>query len=291
MSEKIEFKKVRAFGEIINDTFLFVRENLRALLKVFVYLCGFFVLAGIVASVMQQLSVQGMISNAGNPSAFANMGSVFTLNYFLVILFSMGTSAAITVSTLSFIALYIQKGKVAPSPEEVWAYFKYYFFRVFFSNIFLMLFVVFAFMLCLIPGFYVFPAMCLFFPIMVLENSDFSYAFSRSFKLLKDQWWVTAGTIFIIFMIAYACMMFAAVPGMILTMVGTFIPGLEEWKMVMLIIGAIIQNLSYVFMMIPFIGVAMVYFNLVEVQESTGLMDRINQFGQTKDDATGLEEY
>lgn len=291
MSEKIEFKKIRAFGEIINDTFLFVRENLRPLLKVFIYLCGFFVLAGIIASVMQQLSVQGMVSNASNPSAFANMGGIFTFNYFLVILFSMGTSAAITVSTLSFIALYIQKGKVAPSPEEVWAYFKYYFFRVFFSNIFLMLFVIFAFMLCLIPGFYVFPAISLFFPIMVLENSDFSYAFSRSFKLLKDQWWVTAGTIFIIFMIAYACMMFAAVPGMILTMVGTFIPGLEDWKMVMLIIGAIIQNLSYVFMMIPFIGLALVYFNLVEVQESTGLMDRIHQFGQTKDDAAGLEEY
>ena len=86
-------------------------------------------------------------------------------------------------------------------------------------------------------------------------------------------------------------MMFASVPGAILTMIGTFIPGLEEWNKAMIVIGTVLQHISYVFLIIPGIGAAFCYFNLVEVQESTGLMDRIHQFGEDKSDNSGLEEY
>jgi hypothetical protein len=126
---------------------------------------------------------------------------------------------------------------------------------------------------------------------MVLENTNFQYAFNRSFKLLKNQWWATAGAMFIIWVIAYACMTFASVPALVLTKAGTFFPGFEGWSVIMIIIGTIILNLSYVFMVIPIIGVSLCYFNLVEVQESTGLMDRINQFGEGKDNFEGQEEY
>ncbi len=291
MLEKLEFKKLRAFGDIINDTFLFIRENFRPLLKVFIYLCGFFLLATTITSVMQQLDMKTAMGSSGPRSGFSKMGALFTFNYFLVIVFSLASYAAITVSVLSFIALYIQNENVAPSPEQVWAYFKYYFFRVFFSSFFIGVFLVLAFVLCLVPGFYVFPAMSLFFPVMVLENADFQYSFGRSFKLLKDQWWLTAGAIFILWVITYACMMFASVPAIALTMVGTFIPAAKEWSTVMIIIGTIIQSLTYVFTVIPVIGLALCYFNLVEIHESTGLMDRINQFGEAKDHAAGAEEY
>lgn len=290
----LELKRTREFGETINDTFLFIRENFRPLLKVFVYLCGFFILAGIISGIVQAMEAKTVLNGVvkdGAPSWKTNMTSLLTFNYLLVAIFSMASSVAILVSTLSFIALYIQKGNVAPTPDEVWGYFKYYYFRVFFSNIITILFVMLGFLCCIFPGIYLFPAMSLFFPIMVLENANFQYSFNRSFKLLKNQWWVTAGAMFIIWVIAYACMSFASAPAAILTMAGTFLPGLEGWNTVMIIIGTIIQYLSYVFMMIPIIGVSLCYFNLVEIQESTGLMDRINQFGEGKDHAEGLEEY
>ncbi|WEK19091.1 MAG: hypothetical protein P0Y49_20145 [Candidatus Pedobacter colombiensis] len=294
MSEKLELKKLRAFGEIINDTFLFIKENFRPLLKVFVYLCGFFILAGMIAAIMQQLETKAFVNGISKMGASAwrtNLSQIFTFNYLLVVIFSICSSAAILVSTLSFIALYIQKGNVAPTPDEVWSYFKYYYFRVFFSNIFTLLIVIVGFMFCLVPGIYLFPAMSLLFPIMVLENANFQYSFERSFKLLKNQWWVTAGSIFILWVIAYACMTFASVPAAVLTMAGTFLPGLEGWSQAMIVVGTIIQYLSYVFLMIPVIGVSLCFFNLVEIQESTGLMDRINHFGEEKDNSQGLEEY
>lgn len=292
MPGKIEFKKLREFGEIINDTFAFIRENFKPLIKVFFYLCGFFVLAGIIAAIMQQMTLQTADKSPDNPFAISNPAEMFSWYYLLVIVVSVASYTAITVTTLSFIALYIHKGKVAPLPEEVWAYFRYYFFRVFFSSIFVFVFLVFAFLLCILPGIYVFPAMTLFFPVMVLENADFPYTFGRTFQLLKNQWWVSAATILTIYIIAYACMMFASVPGTILTLAGTFIPAVKEWSTAMIVIGAVLQHVSYVFMMIPLIGGAFCYFNLVEVQENTGLMERIQQFGENRDNNNaGLEEY
>ncbi|MEQ7798519.1 hypothetical protein ABDJ41_01800 [Pedobacter sp. ASV1-7] len=291
MSQHIEFKKLRAFGEIISDTFLFIKQNFKPLLRVFLYLCGFFILTGIVASAMHEMSMQNTPEVQNGPFSSRNFSNILNWNYFLVILVSIGSYAAITVSTLSFIALYIQKGKVAPSPEEVWAYFKYYYFRTFFSSLGVGLFVCIAFLFCIVPGLYVWPAMCLFYPIMILENASFDYSFGRAFKLLKDQWWNTAAAILVIYFITYACMMIPAIPGMLFTMVGTFIPAVKEWNSVLIIVGAIFQNLTYVFMIIPIIGIALCYFNLVELQESAGLMDRIHQFGEEKNENPPLEEY
>lgn len=291
MVQQVEFKKQRAFGEIINDTFLFIRQNFKPLLRVFFYLCGFFILAGIIASVMHELNMQKIPKQVNGSFSSRNVFDVFNWNYFLVLVVSLGSYAAITVATLSFIAVYIQKGKVAPSPEEVWAYFKYYYFRAFFSSLAIGLFIFVAFLCCIVPGLYIFPAMSLFYPIMILENADFMYAYRRSFKLLKNQWWVTAAVILVIYLIAYSCMMIPAVPGLLFTMIGTFIPEAKEWQMVTVIIGSILQNLTYVFMMIPVIGLAFCYFNLVEVQESAGLMDRIHQFGEEKNENPPLEEY
>lgn len=291
MTPKIEFKKLREFGEVINDIFLFLKENFRPLLKVFIYLCGVFLLTGIIATVMQQLHMQSVPKIEGNPLAVSNFMDVFNWNYFLVIFISMLSYTAITVSTLSFIALYIQKGKEAPTPEEVWAYFKYYYLRAFYSSIVVGLLLSVGFMLCLFPGIYLFPIMSIFFPIMIMENGDISYTFGRAFKLMKDQWFTTAGVVLVIWVIAYACMAFASVPGVVLSMIGTFLPGLKAWNTVFIVIGAILQQISYVFMVIPVIGVTFCYFNLVEIQESSGLIDRINHFGEENKDNSDLGEY
>lgn len=294
MSEKLEFKKLREFGDIINDTFLFIKQNFKPLLKVLLYFCGFFILAATVAAAMQQLEAKQLTIAAAderNPFGFTRFKQIFTWNYLLLFVFSIASTGAMYVSVLSYIAVYIQKGKVAPAPDEIWAYFKYYFFRVFFSSIGLTFFLVFCFLFCLIPGIYVFPAVSLFFPVMIMENTSFLYAFNRSFKLLKDQWWVTAGSILIIYVIAYACMSLVSMPVILLTMISVFTKGPKGLSDTVIILSAVLQHLSYVFMIVPMIGSTLCYFNLAERQESTGLMDRINQLGEKKDEFNGLEEY
>ncbi len=296
MQNKLEFRKLREFGEIINDMFQFIKQNFKPLMKTYIYLCGFFVLAGMLAAIMYQLGLKdlgfGYMGASASSNPITRFSQLFTFNYFLVIIFSVLNYTAIVVSTLSFIALYIQKDNQAPSVDEVWAYFKYYFLRVFGSSIAIGIFLVLCFLFCGLPFVYVFPAMSLFYSVMVLENGSFEYSFSRSFKLLKDQWWVTAGAIFVIWIITYACMSMASIPAIILTMAAAFTKASTGLSTLAIISATVIQYVCQVFMILPVIGVSLCYFNLVERLENTGLLERINNLGKAESDLNSTsEEY
>jgi hypothetical protein len=229
--------------------------------------------------------------NGNNAMFLSKYANMFTPSYFLVIIFVMLNYTAMNVSVLSYIAVYIEKGNVPPTVEEVWGYFRYYFLRAFGSSFIIILFAAACFLLCVVPGIYVFPAVSLFYAVMVFENGTFGYAFGRSFRLLKDQWWATAAVLIIIWIITYAATLFASLPAIIISMVGVFTPGAKGLSTTGIVISTVIQYLCQIFMVIPIIGSALCYFNLVERQESAGLLNRINQMGDKKDRFDQPEEY
>ncbi|MDO7743299.1 MAG: hypothetical protein MUP99_05975, partial [Pedobacter sp.] len=126
---------------------------------------------------------------------------------------------------------------------------------------------------------------------MMIENGSFGYSFGRSFRLLKDQWWITAGTIIIIWVITYATTSFASLPGIILTVVSSLTSKSKEISTVVIIISTTIQYLCQVLLIIPVIGVSLCYFNLAERLDSTGLMSRIDQLGEKQEFQIDKEEY
>lgn len=291
MSEKVEFKKLREFGDIINDTIKFFKENFKPLLKVFVYFCGVFIVAGMIAAIFQQIGMQRAIRNMDVTNTYGKLAGLFSIAYFFVALIGILGYTALNVSIFSFIALYIEKGNAASTVEEVWGYFKYYFFRIFGSSFLLGLLLIVSFSLCLIPGFYMFPAISLMIPIMIFENASLGYAFSQSFRLLKENWWITAATLLILWVITYATSSLASLPAIILTMVSALTNGPKGLSNTVIIISTVIQYLCQVFMIIPIIGVSLCYFNLSERKNSTGLMDRIQKMGQEENPFPNKEEY
>ncbi|WP_442590046.1 hypothetical protein ACSBL2_02175 [Pedobacter sp. AW31-3R] len=290
MNTTTEFKKRREFGEIINDTFQFIKQNFRPLMKVLLYFCGFFILGGIIATAIQSMtSIKALTDVRNDP--YAQINQYLSFSYAMVLIFSLLNYTALNVSILSFISLYVEKGKVVPEIEEVWSYFRYYFMRVLGSSIVVSLFLSVCFLCCGIPGIYVFPAMVLFFPVMIFENGTFAYSFGRAFRLLKDQWWITSGTIFMIWFITYASMSIISLPAIGLTMAVSFLPAAKEFTAAGLIISSIIQHFAQLLLIIPIIGISLCYFNLSERVDNTGLMDRINQLGETKKAFEGDEQY
>ena len=294
MKEKVEFRKLREFGELIGDTFLFMKQNFVPLMKSFFALTGIFIVGGIISSMIAQLQLVGIAEASGSAyddsfrSIFYNIG----FNYFLVIIFMLLTYTSMYVSVLSFIALYIEKGNVAPTVNEVWGYSKYYYFRMMGSGILLSIFFVLCFVLCILPGIYVFPAITIFAPIMILENGSFSHSFDRSFKLLKDEWWITAAAILVIYIIFYAFGMMVQLPAIIIMMVSAFTHGERAITSSYAVVSSISQQMSYIFMIIPVICSSLIYFNLVERKENLGLLQRMDQMGQQPDqDFTANEEY
>lgn len=294
MPGKIEFKKRRDFGQVINNTFTFMRQNLKPLIKIYFTFCGLFVLASMLTMLLQQYKMVNVI-NTGIVNRYgksSGLGSIYGIEYFLSLLFSMASYVSMSVAILSYVAVYVQKGNQTPTTDEVWGYFKYYFFRIFGSSIVLIILLCIAFMFCLVPGFWLFPYVAMMFPIMVIENGSLGYSFSRSFKIIKDNFWITFGTLAVVWIIVSACMSMIVLPTSLFNMIGMFTHKTPHMSLTLTMITTVLQSLCQVFTIIPIITISLAYFSLVEQKESPGLMERISNFGITeKPIDTRPEEY
>jgi len=294
MLSKTEFKKRRDFGQIINDTFTFIRQNFRSLMATYFIFCGIFVLGGMLSMLLQQYKTVNMFNTVDLNSGPRNISFTdrFGFEYLLAILFSLASYAGTVVAILSYIAIYIQKGNQTPTTDEVWGYFKYYFLKVFGSSLLLSLMVGVGFLFCLLPGLWLIPFVSVVFPIMIMENGTLGYSFNRSFKLVKDNFWLTFGTLIVVYIIVYACMTIVILPTTLLSMIGLFAHKKPEMSLIFTMLSTVLQYLCQVFTIIPMVTVCLIYFNLLEEKENTGLMERISNFGNTeKSIDTRPEEY
>jgi len=292
MINKIEFKKRRDFGQVINDTFTFIRQNFKPLIKTYFTFCGLFVLASLVSLLIYQYKTVGILNTKILRGGGRSGLEIYNLEYFLSIIFSLASYASMTVAVLSYIAIYVQKGNHPPTLEEVWGYFKYYFLRVFGSSFVLIIMLIVGFIFCLLPGFYLFPFVAMMFPIMVIENGTFAYSFSRSFKIIGNSFWVTFGTLIVVWIIIYACMSMIILPTSIFNMVGMFTSKNPQLSLTLSMITSVLQSLCQVFTIIPVITISLSYFSLLEQKENVGLMERIANFGDMEKPVdTRPEEY
>ena len=296
MDSKIELAKPRDFGEIISDTFGFVKQNFKPLLKYFFIFCGFFLLATGATDTLNQIQTLNRFNNF-NPNSFDSPTgpfSAFTPTYFLNLFFLMLEYLSITIMTLSFMALYKQKGNEVPEAEEMWGYFKFYFFRIVGSTIVVAVLFILACLLCLIPGIYLYPIISLIFPIIIIENASFGYAFNQSFKLIKDNWWSTFGVLIVMGIILGVASAILVLPSAIFTAGSIFLHMTKgtSTSIAGVVITSVLKQCAHVFQILSVVATCLIYFNLHESKEGTGLMERINQFGTTGTDAnTTSEEY
>lgn len=298
MQSKVELAKVRDFGEIINDTFLFLKQNIKPLLKYFFIFCGIFVIAGVVSASLYQLKITNTMNSISNgtynnmeykPSFFNFIGPEF----FMTSTFAFLSVITIQVTILSYIALYKEKDKEVPTTEEMWGYIKYYYLKILGSSILLNLLLIIGFVFCIIPGLYLAPILALILPIMIIENTSFSYAFNRCFFLIKENWWATFGVMVVVWIIFSVCRGIIVLPTSIINIISLVT---HPNKAVLSVPGAVItaglQQLSLVFLMIPIIALSLCYFNLTESKDGTSLMDKISKLGTTTPDTDlPAEEY
>ncbi len=293
MNDKLEFRKIREFGEIISDSILFIKQNFKPLIKSFLYLSGIFIVAGLISSVFMQLQIADLQQGFKNGNYSENVSmwtTLFTWRYIFLIVFAILNYTAMYTSVLSFVALYIAKGNVPPSVDEVWEYFKYYFFRVLWGGIIISILWLICFVFCFLPGVYVTPALFLFYAIMILENADFGVAFSRAFYLVKNNWWTTFATIFVVVFITGICSLVVQAPSLIIKMVSVFTHKGHVVEKGFEIFLAASQYLAQIFMIIPLVSSAFIYHSLVERKESLGLLERIKNFGNTSSESLHTEE-
>jgi len=119
MQEKIELTKARAFGEIIEDSIQFIKQNWKPLLRAYFIICGFFWVAGLAVSLFD-------VNQTAHRVALGESRLGYT--YFLAMGFSLVSHIIIILTVTCYIAVYKDKGNEPGGIDEVWSYVKYYFF-------------------------------------------------------------------------------------------------------------------------------------------------------------------
>jgi hypothetical protein len=291
MKQLLELRKTRDFGQVINDSFTFLKENFKPLFTALLIICGALVLIGTVTSVFQYMSIMGIYSSNFSSNANLYEGPAYTSAYWLSFFFNlivlMMLVACIHLVTLCYMSIYLQKNKEQPTFIEIWGYFKYYFFRVFGSCFIVFVLILIGAFLCFIPGIYLAVVFSLIMPIIVLENASFSYAFNRSFQLIKSNFWVVLGVVVVTILIVWIASSIASVPITIFTLSARFFSN-KGYTLPLIIIFCAMRNILMLIYTLPVIAAALCYFNLTELKEGTGLLDRIEKFGKRIDDSTHL---
>lgn len=277
IEKKIEFRKVRDFGEILSVTFEFLRQNFKALLKVLVFIAGpTVVIAGIFGGFYQS-----NIFSFDVYQSFENIGLWFLL-YVASLLISY---LFIALSVYEFILIYLGKGSGDISVGEVWERMKSHLLNVTGAYIGFFIIVFIAFLLLIIPGIYLSVALNFIIIVMLYEKLGFIDSLSRSMNLVSGKWWFTFGLIIVLGLIQGFISVILQMPLSIASFVmifsamdGSTTGGISN---IILIILSIIASFGNLFYAIVVTGTVFHYFNMVERKEATGLMDRIDSIDES----------
>ena len=277
IEKKIEFRKVRDFGEILSVTFEFLRQNFKSLLRVLVFIAGpTVVIAGIFGGFYQS-----NIFSFDVYQSFESIG-IWLLLYVASLLISY---LFIALSVYEFILIYLEKGSGEISVGEVWDRMKSDLLKVTGAYIGFFIIVFIAFLLLIIPGIYLSVALNFIIIVMLYEKKNFIESLSRSMNLVSGKWWFTFGLIIVLGLIQGFISVILQMPLSIASFVmifsamdGSSVGGVSNIIMIILSIIASFGNLFYA---IVVTGTIFHYFNMVERKEATGLMERIDSIDES----------
>ncbi len=291
-SNQIEIFKQRDFGELINITFAFVRQNAKPLLRAQFFINGPLLLVCILLLGAAQYFTITQISNTP-----ANLESMNQLNLgfsgFLNVLFLIGVIVyliMVSLVPLAYIKLYQNKTtdfKDKIEPAAVWKIIKTYFAKGFGAAVLVYIMIVVGMFLCVAPGIWLAISFSVFMPVLVLENASAIDSIKRSFALVKEHWWETFGFILVIAIILSVLMGLVYIPVYIVMGVTVFHElsanpqggvGFFQNNLIWFVVSLYGMSLlvSLISTTIQQIAFAFKYGQLVEVKEGKGLLSEID---------------
>jgi len=290
MSEYIEFKKQRELGEILSDTFAFLRTQFKPFFGTYLKIVGPYLLVMMITLGLYMYFVGNSFNNiiyntsANEAASFATMfviGILYIVAFVLVYVMSQST-------VLHYIKSYANgKGKIDEQEIKSEVYKR---FGSFLGLGFLAGISIFAgLMFCFIPGIYLYVPLALSFSILVFDNKGATDAYGYSFTLVKDEWWITFATLFVVGIIVAVASYAFAIPTVIYQYAKMGILSgemdaesmMDVFKDPIYLLLNMIGTLAQFFLnLIAVIAGVFIYFNLNEKKNFTGTYERIKSLGE-----------
>ncbi len=285
--QKIKLFKIRNFSQKLNATIEFIRQNYKILGKaILIIISPVAVLTGLLLSqyisfIFSNIGAENM-ENITDPFSF-----LVNPSYIGFIILAVVSGLLNIAIIINFMRLYEQRGPSGLTVSEIlnesWRDILPLFGLLFLAGILLF----FGFVAFIIPGIYLMIVFSLSATVLLFERAGIIEALGRSFKLIRGKWWSTFGLMFVTYFIMQAVSMIFIIPFYVFYFIGIFTM-VEEvefaadmsawWFQAGMTISIIFMMLgSFITQAIPIIAASFQYFNLVERQESVGLMADIQQ--------------
>ena len=288
MQKIIQFKKERELGDVLGDTFKFVRENYKLLFKALVKFAGPVFLIQLFATgyyTFTASDLEKIFSGAGqiNPGFGFNMVLAMLFMFITSIAYQAFMYGTIQHSIKSYVKNNgeINLDEVGHGMNQDWGSFLglgFVIFAMVFAGI----------MFCFIPGIYLMVPLSLAYSIKTFDRLSFSETISHCFRLVKDNWWITFFTLLVMGIIVYLMSMIFQIPALIYTMTKTFTAVQEgsysdpsfmfDW--VYLALSVVANAAQSIIFGILAISVAFIYFSLNEQKNHTGAYEAIDNLGK-----------
>ena len=323
----INFKKERNFSQKLNATFEFLSQNFKPIGKNVLLISGpFALLTGIFYGIYQTYTFGAAIS-AGEgtiPEPVDNL-AMLGVSSLGMLFFSLIALTLVVAIVMRHIRQYIKEGHTNIPTGELWNSIGRDFFRVLGTSLSLIFATVISIGLLMVPVFtlgianpgplfigflmlvlfafflIVTPALMLLYPIRSIEGVGIFKAFGRMFKLISGKWLSTAGLVFVSSIIVSVASAIFAIPMYIMLFMQmlhitegeiTAAPATGGLYSILFSLASGISMLgSFALYSLLFIAVTFQYFNLVERREASGLLERLESFGEPQTDPYDEDEH
>jgi hypothetical protein len=267
MTEKeINFRKKREIGDILTDTFEFIRQEYKPVFKlVAVYVLPFLIMYGFVQVYLQK-NVISKVDFTDPDALLANIGPLY-LNVFLFALFGLFVQSLLIATYYSYIEVYVKKGKGNFELSEITPYLFSNGLLAIGASIVIFIIVIFGLILCIIPGIYFANTLSLTFIILIFEKKGMGNALMRSALLVKSDWWNTFLINIIGLILIWTVSFLMSIPSMITGFSAGVLSQSEnpvefpDWYWVLIGISTVVSSMLWI---IPYTFLAFQYFNLEE---------------------------
>lgn len=282
MNQYINFKRQRELGETLSDTFKFLRQEYRGLFKALLQNAAIpfiFVIAaaGYYATVTSSMSLfDGDVFKMANLFLPAVVLLLAVLFYYAVMYGTVLNYINQYIANKGEVNLNLVKTDVRSQLGSLTG-----------LTFLIALIVFFGMMLCLLPGIYLAVPLSLGWAILVFQQKSVGDTISECFLLIKNEWWITFATMFVLALLLYVANIVFSIPLIIYTLVKAFTSVqeysngdyVENFDWIALVLNTLSSAVQYLLAVIFPIAIAFIYFNLNEKTNQTGALETIDSIG------------
>ena len=278
--EKIILRKKRYFGDLISDSFNYLRHHFKPLFRILLSVAIPVILLGsIFIGLFYSNIFQGM--NMYDPAQTPDNLVQF---FFGFLIYGVG-AVLLHGSVVEYMRVSLKKPKNEIVFNEVVAGVKKNFGKYLVSSIIMFSLILAGAFLCFIPAIWLSVVFSLYFFIISIEQKDVGESFSRCFSLMKNFWWRSFG-LFILMSIIQTFLVYAvSMPISLLSFfIGFSSSDISEVSRstgnIMAFTTPITMVISALAYSLSSIAAGINYFSIVEEKEEVGLKEKIESIDE-----------